>query len=91
MIKEGAQKIFDEETIPIFIGGDHSISLPLLRAAKEKYGPIALVHFDAHSDLWHGYFDQKDTHGTPFRRALEEGLIDPSKSSQIGLRGPLYD
>ena len=75
MIKDGAQKIFDEETIPIFIGGDHSISLPLLRAAKEKYGPIALVHFDAHSDLWHGYFDQKDTHGTPFRRALEEGLI----------------
>ena len=91
MIKDGAQKIFDEETIPIFIGGDHSISLPLLRAAKEKYGPIALVHFDAHSDLWHGYFDQKDTHGTQFRRALEEGLIDPSKSSQIGLRGPLYD
>ena len=73
------------------MGGAHSISLPLLRAVKKKYGPVALIHFDAHSDLWHGYFDNKDTHGTPFRRALEEELIDTSRSSQIGLRGPLYD
>tara|TARA_Y100001947_G_C10304317_1_gene288655 strand:- start:59 stop:1018 length:960 start_codon:yes stop_codon:yes gene_type:complete len=91
MIKDGSQKIFNSRTTPIFMGGDHSISLPLLRAAKEEYGPLALIHFDAHSDLWHGYFDKKDTHGTPFRRALEEGLIDPSRSSQVGLRGPLYD
>ena len=90
-IKEGAQPIFEHDVIPIYMAGDHSVSLPLLRAAKENFGPLALVHFDAHSDLWHGYFGEKDTHGTPFRRALEEGLIDPKKSSQIGLRGSLYD
>ena len=73
------------------VGGDHSISLPLLRAAKKQFGPLALVHFDAHNDLWHGYFNKKDTHGTPFRRAIEEKLIDPSLSCQIGLRGPLYN
>ena len=70
---------------------DHSISLPILRAIKKRYGPVGLIHFDAHSDLWHGYFDNKDTHGTPFRRAIEEELIDTTTSSQIGLRGPLYD
>ena len=91
MIKDNASEIFQAEATPVFIGGDHSISLPLLRAAKEKFGPVSLVHFDAHSDLWHGYFDKKDTHGTPFRRALEENLIDPSSSCQIGLRGSLYD
>ena len=91
MIKDNASEIFQAEATPVFIGGDHSISLPILRAAKEKFGPVSLVHFDAHSDLWHGYFDKKDTHGTPFRRALEENLIDPSSSCQIGLRGSLYD
>ena len=91
MIKNNADIIFQSQSTPVFIGGDHSISLPLLRAAKEQFGPLALVHFDAHSDLWHGYFNKKDTHGTPFRRAIEEKLIDPSLSCQIGLRGPLYD
>jgi len=91
MIKNNADVIFQSQSTPVFIGGDHSISLPLLRAAKEQFGPLALVHFDAHSDLWHGYFNKKDTHGTPFRRAIEEKLIDPSLSCQIGLRGPLYD
>ena len=91
LIKEGTKDLLDTGIKPIFMGGDHSVSLPILRAVKEKLGPVALVHFDAHSDLWHGYFDSKDTHGTPFRRALEEELIDASRSSQIGLRGPLYD
>tara|TARA_Y100001970_G_scaffold291953_1_gene431219 strand:+ start:2893 stop:3846 length:954 start_codon:yes stop_codon:yes gene_type:complete len=91
MIKNNADIIFQSQSTPVFIGGDHSISLPLLRAAKEQFGPLSLVHFDAHSDLWHGYFNKKDTHGTPFRRAIEENLIDPSLSCQIGLRGPLYD
>ena len=91
MIKNNADVIFQSQSTPVFIGGDHSISLPLLRAAKEQFGPLALVHFDAHSDLWHGYFNKKDTHGTPFRRAIQEKLIDPSLSCQIGLRGPLYD
>ena len=90
-IKKGTAAIFTAGVIPIFLGGDHSVSLPILRAAATRYGPLALVHFDSHSDLWPSYFGGKDTHGTPFRRALEEGLIDPSRSSQIGLRGPLYD
>ena len=90
-IEVGARAIFDSRTIPIFMGGDHSVSLPILRAIKQKFGPVALIHFDAHCDLWHGYFNEKDTHGTPFRRALEENLIDSARSSQIGLRGPLYD
>lgn len=91
LITEGAAKLFASQAVPIFLGGDHSISLPLLRAAAAQNGPVALIHFDAHSDLWHGYFGNKDTHGTPFRRALEEGLIDSGRSSQIGLRGSLYD
>jgi agmatinase len=61
--------------VPIFLGGDHSVSLPLLRAVAEKQGPVALVHFDSHSDLWHGYFGGKDTHGTPFRTDIAERII----------------
>lgn len=91
LITEHARPLFASSATPIFLGGDHSVSLPLLRAAAERHGPVALIHFDSHSDLWYGYFGGKDTHGTPFRRALEEGLIDTSRSSQIGLRGPLYD
>ena len=92
MICDAALQVLSHEGVtPIFLGGDHSISLPLLRAAAATHGPVGLVHFDSHSDLWHSYFDGKDTHGTPFRRALEEGLIDPARSSQIGLRGSLYD
>jgi agmatinase len=90
-IAEGAAAVFASGATPIFLGGDHSVSLPLLRAAAAKYGPVALVHFDSHSDLWSGYFGGKDTHGTPFRRATEEGLIDTARSTQAGLRGSLYD
>lgn len=91
LIEEGAGSIFASRAIPVFLGGDHSVSLPLLRAAAGRYGSLALVHFDSHNDLHKGYFGGKDTHGTPFRRALEEGLIDPARSSQIGIRGSLYD
>lgn len=91
LIEESAVEVFKSEVIPIFLGGDHSVSLPLLRAAAAKYGPLALVHFDSHNDIHQGYFGGKDTHGTPFRRALDEQLINPSYSSQIGIRGPLYD
>ncbi len=91
LIVEGVKQVLESSVTPIFLGGDHSVSLPILRAVAEKYGPVALVHFDSHSDLWHGYFGGKDTHGTPFRRALEENLIDVARSSQIGLRGSLYD
>ena len=89
-IEEGAATVFQSGATPIFLGGDHSVSLPILRAAAKRHGPLALVHFDSHSDLWSGYFGGKDTHGTPFARALEEGLIDPARSCQIGLRGSLY-
>lgn len=73
----------------ITLGGDHSISLPLLRAHHQKYGPLAVIHFDAHPDTWDEEFPgQKYSHGTPFRRAIEEGLIDNAAYFQIGIRGP---
>ena len=86
-IEQGASKFFANNVTPIFLGGDHSISLPLLRAATAKYGPLALVHFDSHNDLGHGSFGDKDSHGTPFRRAVEENLLALDHSIQIGLRG----
>jgi len=73
----------------VCLGGDHSISLPLLRAHAAKFGPMAVVHFDAHPDTWDAEFGaQKYSHGTPFRRALEEGLIDKAAYLQVGIRGP---
>jgi len=71
-------------------GGDHSISLPLLRAVAKKHGPVALIQFDAHNDLWDEYFGYRYSHGTPFRRAVEEGLIRPGLFLQVGLRGQVY-
>src|SRR5262249_45956234 len=73
-IQEGGATILNRIATTIFMGGDPSISLPLLRAVAAKYGPVALVHFDSHTDLWDSYFGGVDTHGTPFRRAYEEGL-----------------
>lgn len=75
---------------PIAIGGDHSISLPILRALARRHGPLALVQFDAHIDTWDEYFGGKYFHGTPFRRAIEEGLIDGRRFVQVGIRGPMY-
>jgi agmatinase len=72
------------------LGGDHSVALPLVRAAAERYGPLSLLQLDAHTDTWDQYFGEKVTHGTIFRRAAEEGAIDASRSVQIGLRGSLY-
>ncbi|MGO9855197.1 MAG: agmatinase [Acidimicrobiales bacterium] len=74
----------------VAIGGDHTIALPLLRATAGRHGPLALVHFDAHLDTWDTYFGQRFTHGTPFRRAWEEGLLRTESSVHVGLRGPLY-
>ena len=73
------------------LGGDHTIALPVLRAMHAIHGPIALVHFDAHLDTWDTYFDAPYTHGTPFRRASEEGLIVKGNSAHVGIRGSLYD
>lgn len=75
---------------PLCLGGDHSIALAELRAAAAVHGPLALVHLDAHGDTWHEYFGQRYFHGTPFRRAAEEGVIDPAVSVQAGMRGSLY-
>jgi agmatinase len=75
----------------IALGGDHTIALPLLRSAVSKLGtPVALVHFDAHLDTWDTYFSARYTHGTPFRRAFEEGLLLPDRSAHVGIRGPLF-
>lgn len=75
----------------VSLGGDHTIALPMLRAAFKKHGPIALVHFDAHLDTWDTYFNAPITHGTVFRRAAEEGLLAEDKSIHLGIRGPIYD
>lgn len=74
----------------ITIGGDHTLALPLLRAAHRRHGPIALIHFDAHLDTWGTYFGAPYTHGTPFRRASEEGLLALDRAAHVGTRGPLY-
>jgi len=72
------------------IGGDHTIALPLLRPLARRHGPVAVLHFDAHLDTWDTYFGAPYTHGTPFRRASEEGLLDPSRCLHVGIRGSLY-
>lgn len=76
---------------PLSVGGDHLISLPILRALAKDIGPLGMVHFDSHTDLYDEYFGGfKITHGTPFRRAIEEGLLDPKRIVQIGIRGSMY-
>ena len=75
---------------PVCVGGDHSVALPILRALCKQYGPLSVIHFDSHSDTWDEYFGSKYSHGTPFRRAIEEGLIDPTRLLQVGLRGQVY-
>lgn len=82
--------VLDKDITPVMMGGDHSISLGHLRAFHKRYGPIALIHFDSHGDTWDNYYGEKYMHGTPFRRAVEEGLIDTEHSIQVGMRGPLY-
>jgi agmatinase len=90
-IAEGLEPIHRAGVVPIVLGGDHSIALPELRAAAAVHGPLALVQFDSHPDTWDAYFGEKHTHGTPFRRAVEEGLLVPERSIQVGMRGSIYD
>jgi agmatinase len=83
--------IAESEALPVAIGGDHSTTLAELRALAAVHGPLGLVHLDSHMDLWDTYFDGlRYGHGTLFRRALEEGILDPSRVLQAGMRGPLY-
>lgn len=85
------KKIIGKGIRPLTAGGDHLCSLPILRAVGAKK-PVGMIHFDAHTDLYDGYFGGfKYTHGTPFRRAIEEGVLDPKRTIQIGLRGSMYD
>jgi agmatinase len=89
-IERGAGELLDAAPRLLSLGGDHTIALPLLRAINRKHGPIALVHFDAHLDTWDTYMSAPYTHGTPFRRAAEEGLFVEDHSMHVGIRGSLY-
>ncbi|WP_264213290.1 agmatinase [Leisingera thetidis] len=90
IIQDSYEAILSGGVIPVAMGGDHSITLPVLRAIAKKYGPVALVHVDAHADVNDEMFGERETHGTVFRRAYEEGLIVPDKTYQIGIRGTGY-
>jgi agmatinase len=89
-IETAATRLGERVDRIVTVGGDHTIALPLLRAVAKKHGPVAVLHFDAHLDTWDTYFGAPVTHGTPFRRASEEGLIDLTASCHVGTRGPLY-
>jgi agmatinase len=89
-VERSADAVLDRAERLVTIGGDHTIALPLLRAVNSRHGPPALVHFDAHLDTWDTYFGASYTHGTPFRRAAEEGVLDTAHSMHVGIRGPLY-
>jgi agmatinase len=83
--------IAEAPVVSIGIGGDHSVTLAELRALAAVHGPLGLVHLDSHTDLWDQYNRRPYSHGTMFRRALEEGIVDPARTIQAGMRGPLYD
>jgi agmatinase len=89
-VERGAEHVLTGAHRLVTIGGDHTIALPLLRVAHRRHGPVAVVHFDAHLDTWDTYFGAPFTHGTPFRRASEEGLIDKARSIHVGTRGGIY-
>jgi agmatinase len=89
-IAEGLAPVVAAGAVPLVLGGDHSIVLGELRAHARAYGPVGVVLLDAHADTWDQYYGERYFHGTPFRRALEEGLIDPHRSFLAGMRGSLY-
>jgi agmatinase len=89
-IADGVGALRAAGVTPIVLGGDHSIVLGELRGHAAQHGPLSLVLLDAHADCWNDYFGERYFHGTPFLRAVEEGLIDPSRSIMAGMRGPVY-
>jgi len=89
-IHAGLEPVLRAGIVPVVLGGDHSIVLGELRAQAAVHGPVGLVLLDAHADTWDQYYGERYFHGTPFRRAVEEGLLDPSRSLLAGMRGPLY-
>ncbi len=90
IITESYKDILQHDCIPLTLGGDHTLTYPILRAMKEKHGPVALLHIDAHADINDEMFGEKIAHGTPFRRAVDDGLLLNDKVFQIGLRGTGY-
>jgi guanidinobutyrase len=90
LIESHFAKIAAARVLPVSLGGDHTITLPILRALAKRHGPLALVHVDAHADMNDVMFGERITHGTIFRRAIEEELVDPNKMVQIGLRATGY-
>jgi agmatinase len=89
-IEEALAPVVDAGVFPLALGGDHSITLAELRALARRYGPLSLVQLDSHGDTWEEYFGQKFFHGTTFKRAVEEGVVDAATSVQAGMRGSLY-
>ncbi|MFF0310321.1 agmatinase [Streptosporangium sp. NPDC004379] len=89
-IEDAATRLQEDGARLVTIGGDHTIALPLLRSLARRHGPVAMLHFDAHLDTWDTYFGAEYTHGTPFRRAVEEGILDTEAIGHVGTRGPLY-
>ena len=89
-IESGLAPLVEAGVFTVVLGGDHSITLAELRALARRHGPMALVHLDAHTDTWDEYFDQRFFHGTTFKRAVEEGLVEPNASLQAGMRGSVF-
>jgi guanidinobutyrase / D-arginase len=89
-IEAGARSLLDAAGSLVVLGGDHTVALPVLRAVHARHGSVALIHFDAHLDTWDTYFGAAYTHGTPFRRAHEEGLLAADRCAHVGIRGPLF-
>jgi guanidinobutyrase / D-arginase len=89
-VQTALRDLTEEQRRVVVLGGDHTVALPALRAMHAQHGPVALVHFDAHLDTWDTYYGAPYTHGTPFRRAWEEGLLLRDRSTHVGTRGSLY-
>jgi agmatinase len=89
-IEAGIDALAERAPRAVALGGDHTVALPILRSLHRRFGPVAVVHFDAHLDTWDTYFDAPVTHGTPFRRAVEEGLLRPGSCVHLGTRASLY-
>lgn len=89
-IETASRRLLEGSRRVVALGGDHTVALPMLRAVASEVGPVSLVHFDAHLDTWNTYFGAPYTHGTPFRRAAEEGILAENRSIHVGIRGSLY-
>jgi agmatinase len=89
-VEDALAPIVEAGVFPLALGGDHSITLAELRVVAKRHGPLALVQLDAHADTWESYFGQRYFHGTTFKRAVEEGLVDAKASVQAGMRGSIY-